>query len=130
MATVDLDAARAARREAKNEAPKVTFGGREFVMPIEMPFGVVVCLGRMAEAETAKDNGSISAIIVEILKLLLGDEYDAFMALGPSEKDITALVNGIVTEYGFADSGERRASPSSSKRTGKVSRPTSKRSTA
>ncbi|MQB01860.1 MAG: hypothetical protein GEU78_16535, partial [Actinobacteria bacterium] len=34
--TFDLDAARAARREAKGNPPSITFGGETFVLPLEI----------------------------------------------------------------------------------------------
>src|ERR1051326_6194060 len=49
---IDLNALRAARREASGEGPIVEFGDPavEFTMPTELPFVVVEAVGRLNEA--------------------------------------------------------------------------------
>ncbi len=118
---VDLDAARAARREAKGEAPKVVFGGETFDLPIEMPFEIVEELGRL---QSAGEDGTLAGqAVLAVVHLLMGDQYKAFMAHRPSMDDLTELANGAMKEYGFGPGESRasrrslRATPSPSKRT-------------
>lgn len=124
---IDLDAARAARREAKGEAPTVTFGGATYTLPIEMPFEIVEELGRLRAAD---GDGSVAGqAVLAVVRLLVGDQYEAFMAHHPSMDDLTELAQGAMREYGVGP-GESPASQRPSPSTSGRSRPTSVPSTA
>jgi hypothetical protein len=110
MSLVDLDAARAARREAKQEAPTVRFGGEDFLLPIELPFEVIEALGPLAEAQNAEDGSAAADAVLSVVKGLLGDAYESFRAHQPSTEDLGALIEGVLKEYGFADTGESSGS--------------------
>jgi hypothetical protein len=114
---VDLNAARAARREAQKKAPEVILDEATFTMPIEMPFAVVEKLGDMAEAQQAGNNAAVAAAVMGVIRILFGDQYDEFMKHRPSMGDLEVLLDGLLREYGFNDSGESQASESSSANT-------------
>jgi hypothetical protein len=118
MGSIDLNAARAARAEARSgEDPKTLVVGdppQSFTLIDECP----------AELGDLWVQGEWRAG----LRLLLGDEqFDMLMSLRPplSVPDLTALANAIAVEYGMGSAGESPASPVSSMRTSRRSRPTS-----
>ena len=113
MARIDLDAAKRAR---KGETVVVEFGGREFELPPEPPF----------EVAPKAVEGDIDGMV----RAMLGDQYDDFMACKPSLMDVTTLLEQAFELYGFSDMGESLASASSSKSTSSRSRPTSPITTA
>lgn len=86
---LDLDAARAARQEANGEVPIVRFGGREFTLPVEMPWTV-------AEAAAGGDGASA----LRAVRLLLGDQWVEFEALNPSVADVLEIIQGVAAIYG------------------------------
>lgn len=90
---IDLDAARAARAEAKKEAPIIRFGGVDYTLPIELPW-------RIVEAASTQD----TLQIVSAIKSLLGDQWEKFEANGVSASDMTVLIEQIASIYG-TDSG-------------------------
>jgi hypothetical protein len=106
MSTIDLDAVRAARREAEAQAPSVKLGGKVFELPVELPFGVFLLLPELRNEDTSV--AAVSAVVRE----LFGEKHDEFMALGPSMEDLEALLNGVMEEYGL-NPGESEASPDS-----------------
>ncbi len=116
MASFDLDAARAARAEARGEPPTVTFGGEEYVMPAEL------------ELEAAEH--LMFGRPTQFVKALLGEDWERFNANKPTLNDLKDLSDGLAVLYGFAEPGESPASPSSSTSNGNRSRPTSNGSTA
>lgn len=77
MASIDLDARRAARAEQAGEQPTVVFGGATFVLPLEMPIEFLELLS----------GGKVAAA----LRTLFGDHTDEFLAGTPSMADVTAL---------------------------------------
>lgn len=91
---IDLDAARAARAEAKAEAPVIRFGGTEYTLPSELPWAIV----------EAASTGETKAII-DAIKTLLGEQWSAFEATGVSVADMTVLIENIAGVYG-TNSGE------------------------
>lgn len=109
---IDLDAARAARREAEQQAPSVVLDGEEFVLPIEMPFEIASDLGRLLNAkDDAQQLAAIAGEVVpKIVEGLLGDEYERFMSHRPSFEDLTAFLDGIAGAYGLGNVGESSAS--------------------
>lgn len=84
--TINLDEIKAARSEKAGDPITVTFSGEEFTLPAEMPFEFV---DRMA----AGDLGGGA-------KALFGDQYDRFIALGPSMTDFTDLAERVSDLYG------------------------------
>lgn len=110
---IDLDAARAARREAAGESPVIVLNGKEIALPAEIPFDAAARMGRMAKAVEAKDNDALMDDFGVWLKALLGPAYDEFMAAQPSVNDLMALAEGLVKAYGFEDLGESQASATS-----------------
>lgn len=104
----DLDAARAARREALGEAPEFTFGGQTFVLPVEMPYS----------AALAADAGEVNIF----LSMLLGeDAYGEFVSNEPATEDVKALSEWILKEYeGMAAVPDEKAGTATTKKTGKA----------
>lgn len=112
---IDLDAARAARREASGEpAPTIFFSEKEFTLPLEIPFEVAERMGKMGAAAESNNNLEVADGFRDVLRLLLGEQFDEFMSFRPSAQDLMALVDGVVKAYGFADAGESQASATSS----------------
>lgn len=112
MGSIDLDRARAARREGKGEPPTVTFGGETFNLPVELPFQVAVSLNEVTTATDAKDNAAANAALLDAVRAMFGDRFEAFMAKGPSGDDLTELMNGLAEQYGVTE-GEPQASAAS-----------------
>jgi hypothetical protein len=112
MATIDLDARRAARAEHANAPHEATLGGRVYRFKPRMPleFTDLLSAGRMGEAMA--------------LLLVDPDDWQAMRAAVPDEDDLMA----IAELYGV-DLGEAPASAPSSRRTGPTSKRTSKRTT-
>jgi hypothetical protein len=111
MPVIDMDKARAARREADQVPPTVIFGGQTFELPVELPLDVVDEFVAMFRARSEKDNEAAGRHINAAIELLLGDGFPAFKALRPSAEDYAALLDGLMVEYG-ADLGESSASES------------------
>lgn len=112
METFDLDAARAARAEAKGDTPIFIFGGQKFVLPAELPVEFAYLLDDTKEA----------------MRFLLGDDFDDFWVHRPSRQDLRDLIAWVSKTYGTTP-GESLASDGSSPTGGRPSRPTSPAST-
>lgn len=110
---VDLDAARAARAEARGEAPSVVVNGREFKLVPELP---------LMFAEALRENRMWEA---QQLMLLNKDELEDFLACELTSDDLEAIAEA----YSAGTVGESRASRRSSTNGGRPSRPTSNAST-
>lgn len=110
---IDLDAARAARREAAKEVPSVVIGGKEIALPVEMPYGVSEAMVGFDEKDIKKNPQAIKAVAENILRALLGDDYDTFLAARPSVEDLVALIGAIPEIYGVESLGESQASAAS-----------------
>lgn len=95
--TIDLDGSRAARLEAADEPVVVSFGGKKYTLPVELPaeFAILAQQGNLV--------GSVQA--------LLGDAADKFFDWKPSIDDLTQLVKSVNELYGVTP-GESPASPS------------------
>lgn len=78
MASLNLDQKRAARNATPHE---VTLGGEVFHWPAELP---------ITFAELLSDGKLTAAVGVA-----LGDEAEAFLALGPTMDDIGAIAEGL-----------------------------------
>ena len=94
MRSIDLDAARAARSEALGDRPTVRFSGKDWSLPVELPWAV-------AEASSGQINDLVNA-----LKALLGEQWAEFQAHTPTVSDMTTLVEAIPALYGLADTGK------------------------
>lgn len=133
--SIDLDAARAARREANGSAPQVRFGGRDFVLPVEPPWELSQVGLRLEASATARET---NAAMLDLLRVLFRDQFDDFLALGPSSTDLTVLiegdeklgVQGVVEVYGLGNSRASQRSRKSSKAISRPSKPTSSQATA
>lgn len=109
----DLDARRAARREAKGESFRLKFGGEVYNLPPELPVGIMSMF----------DDDDIE--MMEIIRRLLGDETDRILAAGLTMEDFLEIVEGY--QVGL---GEAVASKQSSAETGARLRRTSRTTTA
>lgn len=90
---IDLDAAKAARAEAENETPVIRFSGKDWNLPTELPWA-------LAEAATSGD----PAAAIGAVKSLLGNQWAAFAAYGPTIEDMRVLLESSVAVY--ADPGK------------------------
>ena len=86
---IDLDAARAARAEADEQAVTLRFKGEDFDLPVEMPADFAL----LANEDRLRD--AISA--------LLGDQATRFFELGPSLPDIEVLAEQATVVYGVGE---------------------------
>ena len=112
---IDLDQAKlareAARREANEAGPVVKFGGKEYELAAELPYGVLEALRGIGDPETA------AAALSLMTEALLGSHYDDVKASGPSVDDINELVTGAMAAYGLdsplelSDSSKTTTSP-------------------
>lgn len=108
---LDLDAYRAARAEARGEAPTIKLLGETFTMPVEVPAAVL-----QAFADDDK---------VAFGKALLGDEqWATFCEVGGTEDDLVVIASRLWTLYGVS-LGESSGSNGSSETGGEPSSPTS-----
>lgn len=112
--TFDLDALEA---EASDEPFPFRVGGQTFTLP--------AASGMDWRAGAAIDSGQYE----RGLRLLLGEDYDAFCQLAVSTGQLSALINRYQQHLGLAP-GEPQASSGTSKRTARRSRRTSNASTA
>lgn len=110
MPAIDLDAAKAARKEALKDAetPTVVFGGESFDLPFEMPFGVFMRLGEMKnDPDKAMEN------MRWLVDTLFEAQADDFLKQNPSFDDVLYLVDALFDSY-EVDLPEASASPSQS----------------
>lgn len=118
MAHIDLDAAKAARREVE-ETHSLTFQGKTFTIPSEAPWAYLeACMG-------GRNPNEVPFLAV---RAILGDQYDQFTSLRPTLRDASELVGQVAELWGVAE-GESEASGDSSENTSRRSRQTSKGST-
>lgn len=103
---INLDAAKAARRESGVEQPKVVFGKKTFALPVEIPFEAVEKLGGL----DPDDPTAATSVITGFIAILFGDQYPAFLKLQPSTQDIEVLMESLAKVYGFETPGESLAS--------------------
>ena len=152
MATIDLDAAAAARAEARKEPNNFIFRGQTFDLPDELSIealaaqlrgdfivGMRLMLDPPCEHDDVHENATCPAgTHTEEADLPCAcppaecahSQMQRFMALHPSVEDVKTLGTGMAPLYGFGDPGEASASSGSSKSNGSRSRPTSPASTA
>lgn len=90
---IDLDAARAARREAKGESPVVKLNGKEYQLPVELPYEALECIRELNNPETA------AGALVDITKALMGKNYEKIKSQLAFD-DLEVFVGGALEEYG------------------------------
>lgn len=94
---IDLDKARAARREALGEGPTLVFGGKTYQLQPELPFGVLEAFKGMEKQETQ------AAALASVAIALMGEENIAQMkADGLAVADLDDLIQGVMDEYGVS----------------------------
>jgi len=109
---INLDKAKAARREAKEEQPSIIYGDRTWELPVELPLETAVVIANL-QAAMNKEEGEAAPLFRQVITSLLGDtEGNKFMELQPSIQDVSALIMGLVDEYGMTP-GESEASQTS-----------------
>lgn len=94
---IDLDKARAARREAKGQGPQVIMGGVTYELAPEMPYGVLEAMRELTKGDEHAPGG-----LADVAKALLGEHYGAFLATEPSVDDLNDLIGGVMEEYGVS----------------------------
>lgn len=97
---IDLDAARAARREVAREPISIVLDGAEYHLPPELPFQVAEAMSEMAGA----DGAEVGVALAKVVQAFLGEGYGAFMASQPSIEDLNVLVENLAKAYGFGES--------------------------
>lgn len=91
---IDLDKARAARREAEKEAPQLTVEGKVYDLPVYLPYEVLESIRGLQNEDTAAE------ALVTLAEALLGDNYDEVKKILEVE-DLKDLVSGAMEEYGL-----------------------------
>lgn len=107
MGEFDLGAVRAARREARGDAPVLKFDERRYELLPEIPWSIV---------ESAADGGDEAQVGVAMLRAAFGSDaaYESFIAAeAPSVGEIEELVKWLSSEYGADAAGENGAGPKS-----------------
>lgn len=94
MAVIDLDAARAARREADDTGPVVRFGENEYELPVELPYSALEALRGMG------DDRQAAGAVVGFIEAVLGKNIDAWRASDPSMNDAQHFIALLMQEYG------------------------------
>lgn len=121
---IDGDAARVARREARDDEVVYTLGGVDYQLPVEIPLDVLELEDRaVAEAWSTR------RYRLAMLEALLGEQWQAFRATpGLSGEDIEAAWSEVLAAYGVTQ-GESSSSPDSSAPGGERSKRSSNGST-
>lgn len=114
---IDLDEARVARREKSKIHPELTFGGKTFALPVELPLRAVREMSKLSKLTKEKRGAEVTDVLLTTMAELLGDEFENFMDNHPSVNDMAALVEGIPGEYGMK-LGESRGLDKPSKSSG------------
>lgn len=92
--TVDLDEARAARKEAQGEGPVLKLDGKEYKLPPELPYEVLESIRGLQSPETA------AGALVDFTRAILGKDYEKIKTK-LSFNDLETLVEGIMKDYGI-----------------------------
>lgn len=105
--TFDLDAARAARREAKGdvEPPTVTVDGVVYDLPAELPVGALSAFGAIFAVAGSDDGDRVNlealGSLEEAASSLFGDTWPVLKAKNLSFEDLTALLDFALGAYGI-----------------------------
>lgn len=92
--TIDLDEARAARREAKGKGPVIRLGGKDYELAPEISFSVIEGLAKM-------EAGEATGGLVDVAHSLFGDHYDAIVK-DLAVDDFNDLLGKVLEEYGVS----------------------------
>lgn len=92
--SIDLDRARAARREAKGQGPVVHVNGADYQLAPELPYEVLEHLRGL------NDPGTAPQALVDTLRSLTGEHYEAITS-GMSLDDVNELVGQLMRAYGL-----------------------------
>lgn len=93
--TIDLDKARAARREAAGEGPEVVFGGKSYHLPVELPFEVLEAFEGMDKPETQP------LALAHIALAMFGrDNIEQMKLDGLAINDLNEILGDVLAEYG------------------------------
>lgn len=103
---VNLDSKKQSR-VSKKKRPTVTFNGKNFFLPKELPFEIFRKLEILSAQEDKKPEDYTPDEAAEfleeleaMLRLLFDDQTEAFLAEGPSLPDILALFDGVMDLFG------------------------------
>lgn len=126
---IDLDAARRAREDkGRGPGPTVTFRGKTFQLPAEVPYGVYRTLAQLSEAKETDARAGL--MVGDLIEGFFGEkQWAEFEALGPSLDDVVTIFQRVFEGYSVT-LGESQASLESSNGTGTQPKPRSKRATA
>lgn len=92
----DLGAARAARSEARGEAPVLEIDGREYRLIPEIPWSAI------DEAVESTDEDGRTRLGVKLLRTVFGDQWQTFLDReDPSAADIEGLTSWLFEAYGL-----------------------------
>lgn len=135
MAEIDLNARRAARREASGEALVVRIGDERLEMPTELPLAVIDELEGLAgdvdaeQLDEAADREAVESLNRATRALFGEDGWRRFTGAGASLDDLLETVEAVLEHYGVS-MAKASASAGSSVSGGASSRPISPGSTA
>lgn len=124
MPLIDLDAARAARREKAGDPVRFRFAGETFEFPLELPLASDTVV-----QEAREDKWSDERFLRAWLQAVLGDSFDRLIVLGVTREDLGELFDQAMRHF-KTSMGESAPSASSSRRAGGSSKRSSRRSTA
>src|SRR5438067_213198 len=103
---IDLNAARAARREGKGDTLEVVLDAETFIFPVEFPMSLVDLTATAIEENWPEDR----YVRTQIEHLMGEDGWQPFLGLNPSRNDFNALYDEVMGAYGIGR-GESNSSP-------------------
>lgn len=117
MAKIDLDAARAARREAAGEAPVLTVGKKDYPLAVELPASLIsdmaIIAGAPESGATSEQQAQVMVALERVAAAMLGDAWDKVRPQ-LSVDDLMTMLEQVAPVYGFESPGESSASAASS----------------
>ena len=105
MTSLDLNARRAARREAGREHLKVNLGDDEFLLPPELPIDIAEPMKKLADGDLT--------CLIDIVETLFGDDTDRFMKYRPSIDDLEQIIEAYGTILGESSASTESSNPTS-----------------
>lgn len=92
---IDLDAARTSRFENMGEPPIIKFGGKEWVLPLEMSAAIFDSFAALEKKE--------ARLVSPLFKSLVGpDNYKSMLKLGLSVNDMMVFIETFDDVYGIS----------------------------
>lgn len=93
---IDLDQARAARREKKGKGPVIKFNGEEFELDPEVSFEVI-------EGLASIEDGNAASGLFKVAHGLFGEHYKSIVVDGGlAVDDLNDLLESVLEEYGMS----------------------------